>query len=155
VRRAFFCICILACAALMRLPAATAQGHETPWMSEEAMRADFVGTTLRGYYRDGGPWVASYDGGGRYDVREGELQAVGNWYFRGRAFCFLYGPPAWPLEERCVATVKVSANCYEFHLVWPDPRVPGDAKSFQPQRRWHSRGWRPKEPSTCEPVPIV
>jgi hypothetical protein len=119
------------------------------------MRADFVGGTLRGYYRTGGPWIASYDGGGHYDVREGELRAVGSWYFRGRAFCFLYGPPVWSLEERCVATVKVSANCYEFHLVWPDAQDDGEGKGFRPQRRWHSRGWRQKEPSTCDTTPIV
>ena len=125
------------------------------WMSEEAMRADFVGNTLRGYYRDGGPWTASYGGGGRYEVREGELRAAGSWYFRGRAFCFLYGPPAWALEERCIATVKVGDNCYEFHLVWPDARAAGNGKSFRPEPRWHSRGWRSKEPSTCEATPTV
>ena len=149
MRRPFLC---LACALLANLPLATA---ETPWMSQEAMRAAFIGETLRGYYRDGGPWTASYDGTGRYDVREGELRAVGNWYFRDRAFCFHYGPPVWPLEERCVATVKVGANCYEFHLVWPDARAARDGKSFRPEPRWHSRGWRQREPSTCEVTPSV
>jgi hypothetical protein len=113
----------------------------------------FVGETLRGHYRDGTPWTASYGGSGQYDVREGELRAVGNWYFRDRAFCFFYGPPVWRLEERCVATVKVGANCYEFHLVWPDARDPGDEEGFRPALRWHSRGWRQREPSTCDTPP--
>jgi hypothetical protein len=146
--------CILVCALLARLPPATAESPDMPWMSEKDMRADFVGETLRGYYWDGASWTASYDGGGRYDVSEGELRAVGSWYFRGRAFCFLYGPPAWSLEERCVATIKLGANCYEFHLVWPDARS-GDDEGFRPQRRWHSRGWRSKEPSTCESTPTA
>jgi hypothetical protein len=143
-------LCLLACALLAKLPLATAQ---SPWMSQEAMRADFVGETLRGHYRDGTPWTASYGGSGQYDVREGELRAVGNWYFRDRAFCFFYGPPVWRLEERCVATVKVGANCYEFHLVWPDARDPGDEEGFRPALRWHSRGWRQREPSTCDTPP--
>jgi hypothetical protein len=143
-------LCLLACAPLATLPLAAA---EIRWMSQEAMRADFVDKTLRGYYHDGTPWTASYGGNGRYDVREGRLRAVGSWYFRNRAFCFFYGPPAWALEERCVATVKVGANCYEFHLVWPDLRVPDDREDFRPEPRWHSRGWRQKEPSTCETTP--
>ena len=143
-------LCLLACAPLATLSLAAA---EIRWMSQEAMRADFVDKTLRGYYHDGTPWTASYGGDGRYDVREGGLRAVGSWYFRDRAFCFFYGPPAWSLEERCVATVKVGANCYEFHLVLPDARVPGDREDFRPEPRWHSRGWRQKEPSTCETTP--
>jgi hypothetical protein len=143
---------LLACTLLAKPPPAAAEAR---WMSQDAMRADFVGETLRGYYHDGTPWIASYAGSGRYDVREGELSAAGNWYFRDRAFCFFYGPPVWPLEERCVATVKVGANCYEFHLVWPDARAPGEAKDFQPETRWHSRGWRQSEPSTCEATPSV
>jgi len=104
-------------------------------MSEEAMRADFVGNTLQGYYRDGVTWTASFDEGGRYRVSEKELdakelQAEGRWYFRGRAFCFLYGPPAWRLEKRCVAAVKIRANCYEFHLVWPSARLPFDERGL-------------------------
>ena len=124
MRRSFSCL--LACALLAKVPLATA---EMPWMSQEAMRADFVGETLRGYYRDGTPWTASYGDAGRsdrYEVGEGKLRAVGTWYFRDRAFCFFYGPPVWPLEERCVATIKVGANCYEFHLVWPDARAVDD-----------------------------
>jgi hypothetical protein len=143
---------LAACASLASAPSTAT---EMPWMSQEAMRADFIGETLRGHYHDGSPWTASYGGSGRYDVREGELRAVGNWYFRDRAFCFLYGPPAWPLEERCVATVKVGANCYEFHLVWPNDRLPDDGTSFRPETRWHSRGWRRNAPPTCEPTPSV
>ena len=44
---------------------------ETPWMSEEAMRAEFIGKTLRGYYHNGVvTWTASFDEGGRYRVSE-------------------------------------------------------------------------------------
>ena len=127
-------------------------------MSEEAIRADFVGRTLQGYYYFGIAWIASFDQGGRYRVTEKEedgieLQAEGQWYFRGRAFCFFYGPPSWPLRERCAAVTKISANCYAFHLFRADAGPPIDALGFQPRRSWHSRGWRQGEPSTCEEKP--
>lgn len=145
-----FSFCFVAC---ILLAASRLASAGAPWMTEQAVRADIVGETLQGYYHDGIPWTASYAGSGRYEVREGGRHAVGTWYFRGQAFCFFYGPPAWPLKERCVATVKVGANCYEFHLVGPDARVPGDGKGFRPELRWHSRGWRQREPSTCEATP--
>jgi hypothetical protein len=148
-----FTFLLAACALLAaQWPAAA----EAPWMSEEAMRADFVGETLEGYYWTGRPWTASYAGNGRYEVREGEKHAVGTWYFRGRAFCFHYGPPDWPLAERCGAVRKLSANCYQFHLVLPTASGgvlrEGD---FWPLVRWNSRGWRVREPSTCEERPVV
>jgi len=133
---------------------------EIPWMSEEAMRADLTGRTLEGYYHFPVSWTASFEEGGRYHVRERdleakELQAEGRWYFRGRAFCLFYGPPSWPLLERCAAVTKISANCYEFHLVWPGVRPRLDDGGFRPQPLWHSRGWRRGEPPTCEEKPTV
>jgi hypothetical protein len=128
---------------------------EAPWMSEEAMRADIVGETLQGYYYDGRPWTGSYAGSGRYEVREGEKHAVGTWYFRGRAFCFLYGPPHWPLGERCGAVNKLSANCYQFHRVYPSSGEVLREGDFRPTQPWVSRGWRAREPSTCEERPIA
>jgi hypothetical protein len=133
-----------------------ASADDTSWMTEEAMRAAFIGETLHGYYRDGRPWVASYAGDGRYEVREGEKHAVGAWYFRGQAFCFMYGPPAWPMAERCGGVKRLSANCYQFHLVFPNVAEEllreGD---FQPFLLWNSRGWRQREPSTCDERPIA
>lgn len=152
LRRSFLC---LACALLANLPLATA---ENPWMSEEAMRADFAGKRLEGYYYFSVTWTATFDEGGRYQVGEREpdgrvLEAQGRWYFRGQAFCLFYGPPSWLLLERCSQVRKISSNCYEFHLVWPDGR-PRDEGGAQPQPLWHSRGWRQGEPSTCETNPV-
>ena len=127
-----------------------------PWMTEEAIRADFTGETLQGYYQDGHRWVASYAGNGRYELRQGDQHVVGTWHFRGQGFCFLYGPPHWPLAERCGAINKLSTNCYQFHRVFPGtaegPLREGD---FRPVQPWVSRGWRQREPSTCEERPIV
>ena len=153
--RRFFSLCFLLVACTL-LGASRLASAEAPWMTEEAMRADFTGETLQGYYHDGRTWIASYAGSGRYEVREREKHAVGSWYFRGRAFCFLYGAPHWPLQERCGAVNKLSANCYQFHRVYPSMGEEllreGD---FRPAVPWVSRGWRQREPSTCEERPIV
>jgi hypothetical protein len=154
VRR--FCSNAVLLVACTLLGASRLASADTPWMSEKDMRSAFVGETLQGYYWDGKTWIGSYADGGRYEVREGEKHAVGTWYFRGRAFCFLYGPPHWPLAERCGAVQKLSANCYQFHLVYPSADkellTEGD---FRPLVRWNSRGWRQREPSTCEEKPIA
>jgi hypothetical protein len=154
VRRFCFCSVLLAVAALLGAPRLASANAR--WMSEAAMRADFIGGTLQGFYRDGRTWVASYAGSGRYEVREGERHAVGIWYFRGQAFCFHYGPPHWPLLERCGAVAKLSANCYQFHFVFPGsgPEPPRE-EDFRPLPVWSSRGWRQQEPSTCEEKPIA
>lgn len=138
------------------LTASQLTATEIPWMTEDAIRADIIGETLQGYYYDDGlQWMASYAGSGRYEVREGERHAVGTWYFRGRAFCFLYGPPHWPLQELCGAVNKLSANCYEFHRIYPGTGEFLDEGEFRPEQAWVSRGWRQREPSTCEARPSV
>jgi hypothetical protein len=148
--RPFFCF--VACTLLAASRLAIAEAH---WMTEEAMRADIIGETLHGYYDDGRQWTASYAGNGRYEVREGERHAVGTWYFRGRALCFRYGPPHWPMAKRCGAVSKLSANCYQFHRIYPSTGELLGAEDFQPVRPWISRGWRLREPSTCEERPSV
>jgi hypothetical protein len=147
-----FSFCIVAGTLLTASPLTAT---EIPWMTEDAIRADVIGETLEGDYDDGRQWTASYTGSGRYEVREGERHAVGTWYFRGRAFCFLYGPPHWALQERCGAVNKLSANCYEFHRTYPSMGEFLDEWDFRPEQRRVSRGWRQKEPSTCEPRPSV
>jgi hypothetical protein len=144
--------CFVAC---ILLAASRLASADAAWMIEEAMRADIIGETLQGYYDDGRQWTASYARSGRYEVREGERNAVGTWYFRGRAFCLFYGPPHWPLQERCGAVNKRSANCYEFHRVYPSTGELLREGDFRPVRPWISRGWRLKEPSTCEERPSV
>jgi hypothetical protein len=126
---------------------------EDRWMSEEAMRADFVGKPLRGYYHNHAPWEAVFHAGGRYEYRGLRGQALGGWYFRGRVFCHQIGPPYMDLS--CGAATKISANCYEFHVVDLGPKGTLDEGDFRPRPFWHSRGWREDEPSTCEARPSV
>jgi len=64
-----------------------------PWMTEEAMRAAFIGKTLDGHYGNGLTWSEAYFGDGRLEYRESARRATGSWHFRGHVFCTFYNPP--------------------------------------------------------------
>jgi hypothetical protein len=143
---------------------------EASWMSEEAVRAELVGTPLEGYNNNVPVvWRSIFEAGGRYRFSERvqeskklplegrlhfflegtELQAEGRWYFRGRALCTLYeGPPFRSLKERCSAVSRISVNCYQWHTV----RLIEEG-GFRPEPLSFARGWRQGEPSTCEVQP--
>jgi hypothetical protein len=128
-----------------------------PWMSEEAMRAAFIGRTLDGHYGNGVAWTETYLESGRLDYRENARRAVGDWYFRGHVFCTFYDPPHLhpPLNGGCWTTLQTSANCYEFYLagLGREPPFEDGVPGMAP--RWNARGWRNDEPSTCTEKPSV
>jgi hypothetical protein len=127
------------------------------WMTEEAMRAAFIGKTLDGHYGNGVTWTETYFDTGRLDYRESRRRAVGNWYFRGHVFCTFYDPPLVqpPLNGGCWTTIKTSANCYEFYLAGLSPEPPFADDTPGMAQRWNARGWRKDEPSTCTEKPSV
>jgi hypothetical protein len=129
----------------------------SPWMSEAAMRAAFIGKTLDGHYGNGLTWTETYFDNGRLDYRERERRAVGEWYFRGHVFCTFYDPvqPRPPLAGGCWTTIKSGANCYEFYLagLGRDDAVEDDTGGMI--RRWNAQGWRQGEPPTCQAKPSV
>ena len=106
--------------------APSAPALEPPWMTEEAMRAAFIGKTLDGHYGNSVAWTEAYFEDGRLDYRESQRRAAGNWYFRGHVFCTFYnGPSAQPpLNGGCWTAIKASANCYEFYLAGLSPEPP-------------------------------
>ena len=134
------------------------------WMSEDAMRTDFVGQTLDGHYGSGLNWTESYANNGRLDYREGARRASGSWSFRGPVFCTFYDPVfRGVFSGGCWQVLKTSANCYEFFTAarapgatGPDRKDDGD-DSAEPGARtqWNARGWRRDQPSTCEDKPSV
>lgn len=128
---------------------------EPDWLGPEVMQAEFLGKKMRGYAHNGTTMTWTPHEGGRLEMCEGTLCVEGRWLHRNRASCIVSGPPYWGLQERCTVVRKVSANCYEFHLTSPlaGPRL--DKGDFKPDSRWHSRGWREEEPSTCEEKPGV
>ena len=119
------------------------------WMTEEAMRAAFVGKTLDGHYVDGLTWTETYTRNGRLDYRESFRSGRGSWHFQGNIFCTLYDP-GHGLNGGCWTTVQVSVNCYEFYPAdWMEPDLGKDAAPG-PLREWIARAWRQGEPSSCD-----
>jgi hypothetical protein len=134
---------------------ASAPALDEPWMTEEAMRAAFIGKTLDGRYGNGLTWRETYFAGGRLEYRESERQATGQWHFRGHVFCTFYDPSASALNGGCWTAVKTSANCYEFYLAGLTPEPPFEDATRGMAERWNARGWRTEEPSTCGEKPSV
>ena len=129
----------------------------TPWMSEEAMRAAFIGKTLDGHYGNGLTWTETYFSDGRLDYREPERRAAGQWSFRGHVFCTFYdGARAQPpLTGGCWTAIRSGTNCYEFYLAGLSREDPAEDDTEGAIQRWNARGWRQDEPSTCQDKPSV
>jgi hypothetical protein len=144
-----------AAAAVSFLGAVSAPAVAPVWMSEEAMRAAFIGKTLDGHYGNGVTWTEAYLADGRLDYREPGRKAVGNWYFRnGNVFCTFYDPPDRPvMTGGCWNTIQTGANCYEFYLAGLLPGEPGEDVPGDGMLRWNARGWRQDAPSTCQEKP--
>jgi hypothetical protein len=124
-------------------------GSSQRWMSEEAMRAAFIGKTLDGHYVGGRAWSETYSPEGRLDYRESVRKGRGYWYFRGHVFCTFYDP-GFDLNGGCWTAVQASANCYEFYVA--DARGSQEARPG-PLHVWIARAWRKAEASTCEDRP--
>ncbi len=124
------------------------------WMTEEAMRAAFIGKTLDGHYVDGLRWTESYGTDGRLDYRETERSGLGRWYFRGNIFCTFYDP-GQGLNGGCWTVVRAGANCYEFYIAGIADAQSEDEAAPGPLGAWAARAWRQGEASTCQDKPSV
>ncbi len=149
-RRNAVCMALAAtCILVVAVPASA-----RPWMSEEAMRAAFIGRTLDGHYIDGHGWTETYAAEGRLDYREAERKGLGYWYFRGDVFCTFYDP-GYGLSGGCWTAIQASTNCYEFYMADTGDRGAEDEATPGPLGRWVARAWRKGEPSTCEDRPTA
>lgn len=145
-----FCV-----AALAGLCGATHPAVESGrWMTEDAMRAAFIGRTLDGHYVDGLRWSETYTANGRLDYRESVRKGLGYWYFQGNVFCTLYDP-GQGLAGGCWTAIKASSNCYEFYVAGLIVPPSGDDAGPGPLGSWAARAWRQGEPSTCEDRPTA
>ena len=146
---------LLVSAALAQAPA-LAPGDD-PWMSEDAMRAAFIGKTLDGHYGNGLSFTETYFAGGELEYREDKRQAKGRWHFRGHVFCTFYDAAARDsrLNGGCWTAVKTGANCYDFYLAGLASEPPFEDETRDMADRWSARGWRSEEPSTCTEKPSV
>jgi hypothetical protein len=122
-------------------------------MSEAAMRAEFSGSRLQGYYHTGVTWAAAYAADGEVEYRHGGEPANGHWFVQGPVFCIYYNLRLRSFTSGgCLNVIKLGSNCYEYYRAEPF----GKAHTGEDvQARWHSRGWRQGEPSTCESRPSV
>jgi hypothetical protein len=140
-------LCIFSGLVAAMLASSPRASAEPEWMDPEAFRAEFVGKQLHGYYFDRVTWTATFHDGGRYEAQGEELPLMsGTWHLRGRVFCHSAGP----LYTGCGVAKKISANCYQFHQVDAGANGTFEEGNVRPHARWHSRGWRQDEPSTCE-----
>jgi hypothetical protein len=144
-------------AAAIVVAASPAPALDPPWMTEEAMRAAFIGKTLDGHYGNSVTWTETYYDDGHLDYRESQRRAAGSWHFRGHVFCTFYQSSAAqpPLNGGCWTAIKASANCYEFYLAGLSPEPPYEDGAGGMAQRWNARGWRQEEPSTCSDKPSV
>ena len=125
------------------------------WMTEDSMRAAFIGKTLDGQYVSGEGWTETYTSDGRLDYRENVRKGLGYWYFRSRVFCTFYDP-GQGLNGGCFTAVQTSTNCYEFYLAGLTEReADKEVAPPGPLGSWVARAWRKSEPSTCEARPSV
>jgi hypothetical protein len=120
------------------------------FMTEDGMRAAFIGKTLSGHYVDGLAWTETYREDGRLDYSEALRKGRGSWYFQdSQIFCTFY-VPGHNLNGGCWNALQVSSNCYEFYPAgWMEPEV-GEEAAPGPLRAWIARAWRQGEPSSCD-----
>jgi len=126
---------------------------ERGWMTEEAMRAAFIGKTLDGNYTDGESWTEIYGADGRLDYRDRRRASLGYWYFRNHVFCTFYDRRT--VDGGCFTAVQAGANCYELYLAGYSDREADKPPPVGPVGRWVARASRRGEPSTCEARPTV
>jgi hypothetical protein len=129
-------------------------GAARDWMSEEAMRGEFIGKTLDGQYVNGERWTETYTPDGRLDYSESVRKGLGYWFFRGRVFCTFYDP-GQGLNGGCFNALQPSSNCYEFYFAGASEHDAHKEASPGPLGSWVARAWRKGEPSTCESRPIA
>ena len=98
---------LTACLALIATPAGAAE-----LMTAEAMRGDFGGHTISGYYvRDQVAFVETYVEGGAISYKDTLGQDTGTWSLKDGTFCTFYDH----ITGACWYVVKEKPDCYEFY----------------------------------------
>lgn len=133
---------ILAVGLLLAAPARAAE-----LMTADAMRSEFGGHTITGYYtRDQVAFVETYIVGGGIDYKDTLGADTGKWSLKDGTFCTFYDH----MTGACWYVVKQKPDCYEFY----------DAKNFggdpptldvMLKHEIHARAARDGGRLTCEP----
>lgn len=130
---------------LLALAVTPATAQDDGLLADEALKAEFAGKTITGYYLDTKVgFVETYRTDGRITYRD-DLQAdLGRWWVDGKLFCTFYDR----ISGGCWYVRKVNANCLEF---FPQstglPHLPRDERLAM---RPDARAAREGETVTCE-----
>jgi len=144
--------CILTLLALLAVTPAAGEEDRSGlvWLSGDEIRSGFAGKPLAGLYPSERPWTEFIHSDGTTDYREGANHWKGEWWIRGREFCFSYPPPG---VGGCFRVTRVSANCYELYEF--DSAVGGEDTPPTLANMWNGRMWEADKPTTCEARPTV
>jgi hypothetical protein len=125
------------------------------WMSEQAIRSEFIGNTLDGHFHDGRTWTVTLSKDGRVEqIQAPHSMILGRWFIRGSVFCSVPNEMHRPLFlVSCWTITKTSTNCYEYFRVTSSGEEPVEDQSRE--RLWYAKGWRQGEASTCGERPSV
>jgi hypothetical protein len=109
---------------VMGLSALLAFGASVPagaqeFLTGKQLETELGGKTIKGYYLDDKVnFVEIYLPDGRITYKDDQKADGGQWFVRGRAFCTYYDR----INGACWYVVKISGNCFEFHVAPPDGR---------------------------------
>ncbi len=141
--------CALVGAALFATVSGPAGAIGPVWMQQAEIRSQMIGHVMKGYYRSGERWVDDYaaDGGIKYTDQHNTW--TGRWSFQEAVFCTYYNDG---VDGGCYMVRQVSRNCFEYVIVpnaWSGKELPPEASDA-----WFARGWRDRDPSSCEGIPV-
>jgi hypothetical protein len=125
------------------------------WMNDQAIRAEFMGKAVDGYFRDGQLWTATLAPDGRVEhLADRQHLIPGRWFFRGQVLCSIPDAQHQPrFAIGCWNIRKASANCYEYFRVRATALEPLETESTDGE--WYALGWRQEDTSTCFEKPTV
>jgi hypothetical protein len=124
-------------------------------MSEQEIRAEFIGKRLDGHFRDGETWTVAFSANGRIEHFQNRKNLIpGSWFFRGAVFCSVPDAQFQPrFRIGCWSITRHGSNCYQYFRV--DVLGHEPIESGSREREWYALGWRQGEPPTCEERPSV
>lgn len=130
---------------LASVAATAASAREGMLLGDDALRAEFSGKTITGYYLDTKVgFVEAYRPDGRITYKD-DLQADrGRWFVAGQLFCTFYDR----INGGCWYVRKVNANCLEFFA--QSSRLPTLPLEQQLALQPDARAAREGETVTCD-----
>ncbi len=128
--------------------AAHASANDSSWMSAEALRRAFSGTTISGVYGNGLAFREQYRTDGTLTYVEPSNRRDGNWSVVAGTFCTIYTGSD---TGGCYRVTRVSDNC--FHFYFAARSVSGVKGGATRALSYTAEAWRTDRTATCKEVP--